>query len=100
MATRPPPSATCWFAWGWRGGPPLLAAAHVFGWLGMLGSVVAGVPVQTLLFYGPVFLLSAGLVAAVLRGVYGHPRRLEVACGLNIVVNLGTTLAYILGFLV
>lgn len=77
----------------------LFAAMHGVGWLGMFGSVMAGVPVRTLLFYGPVFLLSVGLVVAVLRGVYRHPRRLETACGLNIAVNLGTTLAYILGFL-
>lgn len=77
----------------------LFAAVHGVGWLGMLGSVMAGVPVRTLLFYGPVFLLSVGLVVAVLRGVYRHPRRLETACGLNIAVNLGATLAYILGFL-
>lgn len=77
----------------------LFAAMHVVGWLGMFGSVLAGVPVRTLLFYGPAFLLSVGMVVAVLRGVYRHPRRLETACGLNIAVNLGTTLAYILGFL-
>jgi 1,4-dihydroxy-2-naphthoate octaprenyltransferase len=77
----------------------VFAAAHALGWLGMLGSVVAGVPARTLLFYAPIFFLSAGLVAVVLRGVYHHPRRLEAACGLNIAVNLGTTLAYILGFL-
>jgi 1,4-dihydroxy-2-naphthoate octaprenyltransferase len=78
----------------------LFASAHVLGWLGMIGSIMAGVPVRTLLFYAPIFLLSAGLAVAVLRGVYRHPRRLEAACGLNIAVNLGTTLAYILGFLV
>ncbi|MBC7228609.1 MAG: prenyltransferase [Thermoflexales bacterium] len=78
----------------------VFAAAHILGWLGMAASVAAGVPVRTLLFYAPVFLISAGLVVAVLRGVYRHPRRLEAACGLNIAVNLGTTLAYILGFLV
>ncbi|MCS7179324.1 MAG: prenyltransferase [Anaerolineae bacterium] len=85
---------------GLENGARLFAAAHALGWLGMIGSVAAGVPLSTLLFYAPVFLLSLGLVVAVLRGVYRHPRRLEVACGLNIAVNLGTTLAYILGFLV
>ncbi len=85
---------------GLERGAYLFAAAHAIGWLGMVGSVAAGAPARTLLFYVPVFLISAGLVVAVLRGVYRHPRRLEVACGLNILVNLGTTLAYILGFLV
>ncbi|MCX7856120.1 MAG: prenyltransferase [Anaerolineae bacterium] len=81
-------------------GARIFAAAHILGWLGMIGSIAAGIPVRTLLFYAPIFLISAGLVVAVLRGVYRHPRRLEAACGLNIAVNLGTTLAYILGFLV
>lgn len=85
---------------GLERGARVYAAAHAIGWLGMAASVVAGVPSQALLFYAPVFLISAGLVAATLRGVYHDPRRLEVACGLNIAVNLGTTLAYILGFLV
>lgn len=85
---------------GLERGAILFAVAHGVGWLGMLGSVMAGVSSRTLLFYAPVFLLSVGLVIAVLRGVYRSPRRLEMACGLNIAVNLGTTLAYILGFLV
>jgi len=79
---------------GLERGAALFAAVHAVGWLGMFGSVMAGVPARTLFFYGPVFLLSVGLVVAVLRRVYRHPRRLEAACGLNIAVNLGTTLAY------
>lgn len=84
---------------GLEKGARVFAAAHILGWLGMAASVAAGVPARTLLFYVPIFLISLGLVVAVLRGVYHHPRRLEMACGLNILVNLGTTLAYILGFL-
>lgn len=84
---------------GPRRGARLFAVAHALGWLGTAGSVLAGTPSRVLALYAPTFALSVGLAIAVLGGVYRNPRRLEVACGLNIAVNLGTTLAHILAFL-
>jgi len=77
----------------------LFAAVHALGWLGVLASVVWGsVPAQMLHYYVLPLALSAGLAIAVLRGVYRNPDCLEIACGLNIAVNLTSTFAYIATF--
>jgi 1,4-dihydroxy-2-naphthoate octaprenyltransferase len=34
-----------------------------------------------------------------LRGKYEDPKKLEILCGLNIAVNLGTSLSYILAYI-
>ena len=65
----------------------------------MFLSIGAGVPVKALYVYLPVLILSASLVWMVMRKKYEDPRTLEILCGLNIVVNLGTTIAYIFAFM-
>jgi len=46
-----------------------------------------------------VMALSAGISLMMARGKYENPLLLELLCGLNIAVNLGTTVAYMLAFL-
>ncbi len=84
--------------WGRERGAWLFSAIHLVGWLGVIGAVLAGVPMRMLWYYAPIFVISLGLVVAMLNGVYRDRAKLEVLCGLNILVNLGTTLAYILVF--
>ncbi len=80
-------------------GARLFAVVHILGWLGALASVIWGdVPAQMLCYYALPFALSAGLAVAVMRGVYHNPDHLEIACGLNIAVNLTSTFAYIATF--
>jgi 1,4-dihydroxy-2-naphthoate polyprenyltransferase len=80
-------------------GARLFAAVHILGWLGALASVAwGGAPIQMLYYYALPFALSAGLAVAIMRGVYHNPDHLEIACGLNIAVNLTSTLAYIAVF--
>jgi len=78
----------------------VLYAVVAFGsWIGMGLSLRAGVPLRTLWFYLPILALSAALVVLVLRGRWRQRATLEILCGLNLAVNLGTTAAYILAFL-
>jgi 1,4-dihydroxy-2-naphthoate octaprenyltransferase len=68
-------------------------------WVGMGFSLANGVPLQALWFYLPIFVLSVVLTGFVLRGRWQDRDTSEKMCGANIGVNLGTTLAYILAFL-
>jgi 1,4-dihydroxy-2-naphthoate octaprenyltransferase len=67
-------------------------------WLAMLLSVFRGVPVRALWFYVPILALSLILVVLMLRERWRDRETLEKLCGANLLVNLGTTAAYILAF--
>ena len=79
-------------------------ASRVYGltslgsWAAMLLSLDRGVPTRALWFYLPILALSLILVALVMRGRWRDRATLEKLCGANLVVNLGTTAAYILAF--
>jgi len=80
-------------------------AARLYGLVG-LGSWVAlalslgrGVPGRALWFFLPVAALSLGLVVLMLRGRWRDKDSLERLCAANLVVNLGTTGAYILALI-
>ena len=65
----------------------------------MLLSVGHGVPIQALVFYAPVLILSLVLVMLVMRGRWRDRATLERLCAANLAVNLGTAACYILAFL-
>ena len=69
-------------------------------WIGMFLSLLAGTPLLTLWFYLPILALSLTVAVLVLRGRWREPSTLERLCAANLVVNLGTTAAYILGLVV
>jgi 1,4-dihydroxy-2-naphthoate octaprenyltransferase len=69
------------------------------GWIAMLLSLRQGVPTQTLWFYLPIMTLSVILVILMMRGYWKNRTTLEKLCAANIIVNLGTTAAYIFAFL-
>ena len=71
----------------------------ILSWFCMYFSVNAGIPRKALYLYLPVMALSAGISLMMARGKYENPLLLELFCGLNIAVYLGTTVAYILAFL-
>ncbi len=68
--------------------------------MAMLLSTRRGVPVRALWFYLPILLLSLILVVLVVSGRWQTRAALEKLCAANLAVNLGTTAAYILGFVV
>jgi 1,4-dihydroxy-2-naphthoate octaprenyltransferase len=85
---------------GPKKGVHLYAYLSSGSWIFFIISLYQGVPRQAILFYMPVFFVSVILVVMVLAGRWQNRIILERLCGLNILVNLGTTLAYILGFVI
>jgi 1,4-dihydroxy-2-naphthoate octaprenyltransferase len=69
-------------------------------WVAMLLSLDRGVPARALWFYLPILVLSLILVVLVVRGRWRDRATLEKLCGANLVVNLGTTAAYVMAFFV
>jgi 1,4-dihydroxy-2-naphthoate octaprenyltransferase len=67
--------------------------------LAVLLSPCWGIPFPVLYFYLPVLIISLFIVVMMLRGKYEDRKMLEILCALNIAVNLGTTLAYILTYI-
>lgn len=79
--------------------------AYIYGVAG-IGSIVfffisliRGVPVKALWFYLPVGAVALALAVSVIKGYWNDRNTLEKMCGVNILVNLGTTAAYILAFI-
>ncbi|UCD05588.1 MAG: prenyltransferase [candidate division WOR-3 bacterium] len=78
--------------------------AYIYG-IGGIGSVlffiislISGVPVKSLWFYFPVGAVSVVLMVLVMKGRWNDRNMLEKMCGVNILVNLGTTTSYIFAF--
>jgi 1,4-dihydroxy-2-naphthoate octaprenyltransferase len=83
---------------GIKRGAAIYALASILAWITMFLSIQAGVPIKALYLYIPVMTLSAVITTMVLRKGYENRDTLEVLCGLNIVINLGTTLSFVLAF--
>jgi 1,4-dihydroxy-2-naphthoate polyprenyltransferase len=80
-------------------GMSIYVLCSILSWFCMYFSTDAGIPRKALYLYLPVVALSAGISLMMARGKYENPLLLELLCGLNIAVNLGTTVAYVLAFL-
>ncbi len=80
-------------------GMAIYVLISILSWFCMYFSIGAGIPRKALYLYLPVMALSAGISLMMARGKYENPLLLELLCGLNIAVNLGTTVAYMLAFL-
>jgi 1,4-dihydroxy-2-naphthoate octaprenyltransferase len=65
----------------------------------MMISPVWGVPFVVAYLYLPFVLVSLFVAWQMLQNRYRDARRLELLCGLNISVNLGTSLSYILAYI-
>jgi 1,4-dihydroxy-2-naphthoate octaprenyltransferase len=76
----------------------LYALTSLLSWLGMGLSLQHGVPWPATWLYLPVLLLSVAVVALVLNGQWRNRATLEKLCAATLIVNLGTTAAYILAF--
>ena len=79
--------------------------AVLYAWLAACGvgtfflSLAKGLPEQSVFFYFPVLIISVSLAYQMLKGAYNDRKKLEKLCALTILVNLGTSLSYILGLL-
>ncbi|HDQ03319.1 MAG TPA: prenyltransferase [Deltaproteobacteria bacterium] len=71
----------------------VLASAAVFA------STRLGVPFAVIFFYLPFFAVSLFIIFMLLRGKYEERKTLELLCGLNIAVNLGISLSFLLAYI-
>jgi 1,4-dihydroxy-2-naphthoate octaprenyltransferase len=58
-----------------------------------------GIPFKVIYFYLPFVAIALFIVYQLLKNRHEDPRRLELLCGLNIAVNVGTSLAFILAYI-
>ncbi|MFN2229630.1 MAG: prenyltransferase [Anaerolineae bacterium] len=79
-------------------GAYLYSAIALGSWIAMALSTGHGVPAGALWLYAPVAILSAILVASMLRGRWRDRAILERLCAANLAVNLGTTAVYVIAF--
>lgn len=67
--------------------------------LTMFTSPLWGVPVAVVYFFLPFAVIALYIVVSMLRGRHRNAGKLELLCGLTIAVNSGTSLAYLLAYL-
>ena len=67
--------------------------------IAMLMSPAFGVPFRVIYFYLPFTAIALYIVYQMFKNRHEDARRLELLCGLNIAVNIGTSLAYLLAFI-
>jgi 1,4-dihydroxy-2-naphthoate octaprenyltransferase len=80
-------------------GMALYCLTSILSWFSMYSSLNEGIPRKALYIYLPVMALSAAISLMVAGKRYENPFVLEILCGLNIAVHLGTAAAYFLAFL-
>jgi 1,4-dihydroxy-2-naphthoate octaprenyltransferase len=73
--------------------------ASILSWFFMYSSLDMGIPRKALYIYFPVMAMSAVISLMMAGKRYENPLVLEILCGLNIAVHLGTVAAYFLTFL-
>ena len=78
----------------------IYAVIGLISWIAFLLSLSRGLPLWSLWFYLPIMALSLVLVVLVLQKRWQDRGSLERVCGANLLVNLGTTAAYVLALLV
>lgn len=84
---------------GKRTGNIIYVAFSLLASASLIASPLWGMPFQVIYFYIPVLMIALFIVVAMLRNKYEDKKTLEILCGLNIAVNLGTTLVYILAYI-
>lgn len=74
----------------------LYAIVNAGIWVSYFLTVKFGIPTKALFFFSPIFLLSTITTLQVLRGGYKDQKKLERICAKTLIVNLGTTISFIL----
>lgn len=77
----------------------LYAIVSILALLTFYGSVKAGVSARALYCFIPFFIISAFIFIMMQLKKYTSRITMEILCGLNIAVNLGTTFSYMVSYL-
>lgn len=80
----------------------LNCASHIYGvvtllaWISLLAGVLAGIPSPLAILATPLYLLGGKIYFKLREGAYHDRYILKKLCGLNLLINLGTTILMIL----
>jgi 1,4-dihydroxy-2-naphthoate octaprenyltransferase len=69
----------------------------ILTWIFFGLSLYFGVPLMSAYIYIPFFLTSVFIIFSLFKKAYTNKKKLEMLCGLTILINIGVTLSYILG---
>ncbi|PKN60550.1 MAG: hypothetical protein CVU53_02530 [Deltaproteobacteria bacterium HGW-Deltaproteobacteria-11] len=83
---------------GMKRGALIFSAVGVLSWMSMLLTLTIGVSMKAIYLFVPIIALSAVIVLMVMKRKYEDKKTLEVLCGLNIAINIGTTFSYIVAY--
>jgi 1,4-dihydroxy-2-naphthoate octaprenyltransferase len=72
-------------------------ASAVLTWIFFILSVFQGAQLLSLYCFIPFFLISVFIVYSLARKSYKDHKKLEMLCGMTIIVNIGVSLSYIIG---
>ena len=72
-------------------------AATVLTWVFLGLSIFAGIPLLAIYIFIPFFLVSCFIIVSLMKKAYLEHKKLEMLCGLTIIINIGLTLSLILG---
>ncbi len=84
---------------GKQKGIALFIAISLLSSFAMLISPFVGIPFRAIYFYLPFLIISLVIIVVAVWGAQKSTKTLEILCGLNIAVNLGTSLSFILAYI-
>lgn len=84
---------------GKRNGNFLYIVLSLLSSVAVLASPFFGISFKIVYYYLPILFISLFIIVMMLRGKYEDAKMLEKLCALNIAVNLGTSLVYILTYI-
>jgi len=73
----------------------IISAVLIWVFFGL--SLFSGAPLMTVYFGIPFFLVTVFIVFSLIKKAYLVHKKLEILCGMTLVINIGLTLSYILG---
>jgi 1,4-dihydroxy-2-naphthoate polyprenyltransferase len=83
---------------GKKSGVLIYVVLSMLASLAVLFSPILGIPVKVIYYYLPILIISLFIIIMMLRGKYEDRKILEILCGLNIAVNLGTSLSFLMAY--
>ena len=84
---------------GKRNGARIYFLVAMLSWIAAILAVCFGTPPSFLIYYSIPFIVSFLVTMAFLAGKWRDRRWLELMCGLGILVNVGTSLSFLIAFL-